>query len=228
MAELGLGADIKEVYTELGTSISIISRSPIVTGEKLIYEINSQATKPFIREHHIDCTAPYDSLITTDDIIEFDETGDHYLVMNKTPEMFEDAVVEYNMVLYKCNLPVTAHILRPIEIRDPITYKIVSGWHVVVDAPVYGLISDRAFGSEIAQEVPTAGQFPIWRIDLYLPKSYDVKPLDRLLISSTEYYKIETIEKYYYPGVNQILLVEDTRTLTTIIGDQVYSDDEYD
>lgn len=222
---VGLGADIKEVYIELGTAVSIISRNPVVTGEKVIYELNAQATKPFIREHHLDATFPYDTVVTTDDVLEFDETGGQYLVMNKTPDMFEDSIVEWSMVLYKCNLPLTAHILRPIEIRDPVSYDMIQGWHIVVDSPVYGLISDRIFGSEISQEeAGGAGQFPIWRIDLYLPKYYGVKPLDRVIISETEYYKVETIEDYYYPGVCTALLVEDTRPATTFVDDEVYED----
>lgn len=221
---VGLGADIKEVYSELGTAVSIINRTPIITGEKVIYELNSQATKPFIREHHLDSTFPYDTAVTTNDILEFDLTGDHFLVMNKTPEMFENSIVEYSMVLYKCNFPLTVHIVRPLEIRDSVSYNMVSGWHVVVDSPVYGLISDRVFGSEITQDEQGAGQFPIWRVDLYLPKFYGVKPLDRVIISETEYYKVEVVENYYYPGVCTCLLVEDTRPRTTFVGDEVYDD----
>jgi hypothetical protein len=224
MVDPGLGPDIKGVYSELGTAVSIISRTPVITGERVIYELNAQATKPFIREHHLDSTFPYDTEVTVNDILEFDVTGDHYLVMNKTPEMFENSIVEYSMVLYKCNLPALSHIVRPIEVRDPVSYDIIPGWHVVVDDPVYGLISDRIFGSEIMQEDTGAGQFPIWRVDLYLPKSYGVKPLDRLIISETEYYKIETVENYYYPGVCTCLLVEDTRSTTTFTGDEVYDD----
>lgn len=222
---VGLGVDIKEVYSELGTAISIITRDPIITGERVIYELNSQATKPFIREHHLDSTFPYDTEVTTDDVLEFDVTGDHFLVMNKTPEMFENSIVEYSMVLYKCNLPLTVHIVRPVEIRDPISYDMISGWQVIVNSPVYGLISDRIFGSEISQEeAGGGGQFPIWRVDLYLPKFYGIKPLDRVIISATEYYKVETVENYYYPGVCTCLLVEDTRPVTKIIGDEVYDD----
>jgi hypothetical protein len=222
---VGLGEDIKEVYPEVGSAVSIISRNPVVTGEWVVYELNAQATKPFIREHHLDATFPYDTLVTTDDVVEIIETGFQYLVMNKTPEMFESSVVEWSMVLYKCNLPSTVHILRPIEIRDPISYEMISGWHIVVGPPVYGLISDRIFGSEISQEeAGGAGQFPIWRIDLYLPKLYDVKPLDRVIISETEFYKVESIENYYYPGVCTCLLVEDTRPATTFVDDEVYED----
>lgn len=224
MAEQGLGADIREVYTELGALATIVSRDPVVTGERVIYEINAQATKPFIREHHLDATLPYDTQVEPGDVLLIIETDKYYMAMNKTPEVFENSVVEYNVVLYLCNLPTTAHIIRPVEVRSETDYNIVHGWTVVVDSPVYGLISDRVFGSEITQAETGAGQFPVYRIDLYLPKSYGVQPLDRFYVSATEYYKVETVENYYYPGVCVCMLVEDTRPENV---DLIEDEDEY-
>jgi hypothetical protein len=221
----GLGVDIKEVYSELGGIVSILNRIPIVEGQRVLYEINAQATKPFIREHHLDATLPYDTLITTNDAVRIETTGKIYMVMNKTPDMFENNIVEWNAVLYLCNMPITAHLLRPIEVRDPSSYDMISGWHIVADAPVYGLLTDRIYGSGIDQ-TSGEGQFPIWRMDLYLPKYYGVKPLDRLVISSTEFYKIEDVEHNNYPGVDVALIVEDTRPKATVVGDEVY-DDQY-
>jgi hypothetical protein len=222
---MALGPDIKEVYDELGASVTIVNRSPVVTGEKILYEINAQGTKPFIREHHLDCSFPYDSTIATGDILLMNETGRYHMVMNKTPELFEDSVVEYSGVLYLCNLPLTAHIVRPIEIRDAQTYDMISGWEVVEDSPIYGLMSDRLFGSALEAN-ERIGQNQLWRIDLYIPKWYDIKPLDRLIVSPTEFYKIETIESYNFPGSVVALLVEDTRPITTLVEDDEY--DEYD
>jgi hypothetical protein len=221
---VGIGTDIKEVFSELGASFSIITRDPVVTGEKVTYELNAQATKPFIREHHLDAAFAYDTAIEVTDVIHISETDKYYMVMNKTPELFEGEVVEWSSVLYLCNLPSTVRIVRPIEIRNSSTYKMVQGWTDVVDPPIYGLLTDRIFGSEIEQEEPLAGQIQVWRIDLYVPKSYGVKPLDRLIVSDTEYYKIESVESYYYPGVNVALLVEDTRPRTIIIDGEVYND----
>jgi len=218
----GLGTDVAEVYEELGAVCSIINRSPVITGERVLYEINAQATKPFIREHQLDATLPYNTLITTSDVIQMITTGRNYMVMNKTPELFENEIVEWNVVLYYCNLPDTAHIVRPLEIRDMQSYNMISGWYVTAEAPLYGLLTDRVTGSEIEQQNVGAGQFNIWAISLLIPKYYDIKPLDRLIISETEYYKVETIESYYYPGVYQIKLVEDTRKITTIIDEEVY------
>jgi len=220
----GLGVDIAEVYTELGALATIVNRTPVVTGERVLYDINSQATKPFIREYHLDASLAYDTEITTDDVILLPTTNKYYMVMNKTPELFEDGVVEWSVVLYLCNLPATAHILRPVEIRNPTTYKMISGWQVLNEAPIYGLASDRFFGAEIDQETPKAGQFQKWKIDLYLPKFYAIKPLDRIFMTETEYYKVEAIESHHYPGVNMALLVEDTRPAAVIVDGDVYVD----
>lgn len=218
----GLGPDIKEVYEEEGASILIVNRTPIIT-EKILYDINAQVTKPFIREHHLDCSFPYDSTLQTGDIVFMVEANRYYMVMNKTPDLFEDSVVEYSGVLYLCNLPITAHIVRPVEIRDSVNYDMISGWTVIANAPVYGLMSDRIFGSAIETGL-IVGQDELWRIDLYIPKWYDIKPLDRLIVSPTEYYKVENIQDYNYPGCAMALLVEDTRGETLMVGDEVYDD----
>jgi hypothetical protein len=218
----GLGVDIGEVYDELGAIVSIVNRVPVVTGQRVLYDVNAQATKPFIREYHLDGSLPYETLITPQDVIHIIETDKYYMIMNKTPELFENSVVEWNVVLYLCNLPITAHILRPVEIRDPETYKIVNGWQILNEAPIYGLASDRFFGADIDQETPKVGQFQMWKIDLYLPKFYAIKPLDRIFMSETEYYKVEAIESHHYPGVNMALLVEDTRPAAPIVDGDVY------
>ena len=218
----GLGPDIDEVYEELGALVSIVNRSPVVTGQRVLYDINAQATKPFIREHQLDASFPYDTLITTNDVIKIIVSDRHYMVMNKTPELFENEIVEWSSVLYLCNIPTTAHIVRPVEVRNSQSYNMISGWQVLIDSPMYGLLSDRIFGTEIEQQSKEGGQFPIWKITLIAPKYYAVKPLDRLIITETEYYKIEAVESYYYPGMNQILLVEDTRSISTIIDGEVY------
>ena len=219
----GLGLDVKEVYTELGSLASLVNHSPVVTNERVIYEINAQATKPFIREHHLDATFAFDTALVVGDVVHIIETDKYYMAMNKTPEMFEDEVVEWSVVLYLCNLPALAHIIRPLEVRDTSSYNIVHGWHIVADDPVYGLLSDRIFGSAIEQSVQ-AGQLPVWRMDLYIPKFYDIKPLDRLVISATEFYKVEQVESYNYPGVNVAMIVEDTRPVATIVDGEVYED----
>jgi len=217
----GLGEDIKEVYTELGSLATIVNRTPEIENERVIYEINAQATKPFIREHHLDATFPYDTQIETGDVLFIEEMAKYYMAMNKTAEMFENSKVEWNVVLYLCNLPTTACFLRPIEIRNPISYDMVSGWQVFAPPPVYGLLTDRIYGTNLEQG-EIVGQVPLWRIDCYLPKWYGLKPLDRVFVSSTEYYKVESVENYNYPGVVVALMTEDTRPYVNVVDGEIY------
>jgi len=223
-----LGPDIKEVYEEEGASISIVNKTPIVTGQKILYDINAQGTKPFIREHHIDCSFPYDSLVSVGDVLLMEKTNLNYMVMNKTPDLFENNIVEWLGVIYLCNLPITASIVRPVEVRDksmssPDGYGVVNGWQVIADSPIYGLLSDRAFGTTLEDTVQE-GPDIIRKIDLYIPKFYDIKPLDRLIVSPTEYYKVSSVQDYEYPGCSLVLLEEDTRPECSVSKNEVYDD----
>lgn len=204
----GIGLDIQEVIDELGVSVEIL-RSPVNLTEKIIYEMNSQATKPFIREFHRDGSFSNTTNITTGDVLHIITTNEYMLVMNKTPDMFENEVVEYASVLYKCNFAPPSKISRPgPQVRDA-NYNLTESWIDVVPN-AYGIIADKLQGTNIDQEEPV-GQIQIWAIEAFIPASYAIQPLDRLYISSTEYYKIEKVERYRYPGILALDLVEDTR-----------------
>lgn len=204
----GIGPDISEVINELGVAVEIL-RTPTNIAEKIIYDMNSQATKPFIREFHRDGSFSSDTKIESGDILHVLKTEEHLMVMNKTPDMFENEIVEYASVLYKTNFPSTAKIATPGPQVRGADYNLTESWIDTV-AKAYGVIADKLQGSNIDQEEPT-GQIQIWAIEAFVPASYDVKPLDRLYISATEYYKIEKVEKYRYPGILALDLVEDTR-----------------
>lgn len=222
---MGLGEDIAEVY-DLGSSVTIVNRVPIITGGKILYDINTQSTKPFVQEHQLDATFPYNTVIVSGDVLNIMESGFNYMVMNKTPEMFEDEIVEWSVVLYKCNLPATTHILRPVEVRNSQTKKMTEGWNIIYDSPIYGLLTDRIAGSAL-QEDSKAGQFLVWKLDLYVPKSYELKPLDRLIVHHNEFYKVDRKQGYSFPEVDVWMLVEDTRPRSTVLDEELYLYDEY-
>jgi len=204
----GIGPDISEVINELGVVIEIL-RTPTNISEKIIYDMNSQATKPFIREFHRNGSFSSATKIETGDILRVLKTEEYLMVMNKTPDMFEDEIVEYASVLYKTNIPSTAKISRPSSVARDVDYNLIEIWTDVVTR-AYGVIADKLQGTNIDQEEPI-GQIQIWAIEAFVPSSYDARPLDRLYISATEYYKIEKVERYRYPGIHALDLVEDMR-----------------
>jgi hypothetical protein len=89
-----LGADIKEVYTDVGAAYSATRIGPGVSGELetgyLDFELNRQVTKPFIREYFIEASLPYDTVSAVGDVIEFTADGRKFLLMNLTPDLFEN------------------------------------------------------------------------------------------------------------------------------------------
>ena len=92
---MSIGPDLKEVLSDVGTAYTIIRDSGNITGEFLDFETNAQVTKPFIKEFFLDAVLSYDTEAVVGDIIEFNVAGDRYLIMNKTPEMFENQVVGF-------------------------------------------------------------------------------------------------------------------------------------
>ena len=91
---MALGDDIKAAYTDVGAAYSASRLGPTTSGEVetgyLDFELNRQVTKPFIREYFIEASLPYDSETVVGDVIEFTADGRLFLLMNKTPEMFEN------------------------------------------------------------------------------------------------------------------------------------------
>lgn len=206
-----IGLDIKEVLSEVGVSFTIIRDSGNVTGEYVMYSPNAQVTKPFIREFFLDARLAYDTACVVGDVIEFNTTGDRYLIMNRTPTLLEDEIYQYNTVLYKTN--VVCDILRPSEgdwptdtyHRRTIWTSLASSQDVLITTPLYGHELDESAFGPLQIEVH----------EMYVPASIGIRPLDRVRVSSSEYYRVTTVKPRRYDGVDVVELSEDQRPTTT-------------
>ena len=203
---MGIGVDIADVIEELGVPV-IILRSPNNLTEKITYDTND-VTVPFIREHFLNASFAYNTQIVSGDVLQFN--GESYLVINKTPDSFEGGVVEYEAVIFKCNLPAGALLVTPAETKAGSgDYTVTQGW-TVRKSPIYGLIYKGTRSALLNSEV-SAGKETTFELFAFVSASYDSKPYDRLIISSTEYYRVQDVEKYAYPGVHVLSLVYDDR-----------------
>lgn len=208
---MGLGTDIKEVFSEVGIAYNIL-RSETISGEYLDWEPNSQVTKPFIREFFLECTFANDTKAVDGDVIQFMPSGeiyggDKYLIMNKTPDIFENEILAFAGVLYKCN--VSGELLRPSgEVWDR-NYRKAPAFHIV-SGEVHALFTEPLFGGELETEEELS-LLGIEKQDLYVPTSYGVQPLDRFIPASGEVYLVESIKKRRFKGVDVAVLSEDTR-----------------
>ena len=202
----GVGQDIKEAYQEVGIGYTIIRDSENISGEYLDATINQQATKPFIRSFFLECSIPYDTVGEAGDIIQFNVSQDIYLLINKTPDIFENEIIEFASVLYQCN--VSGELFRPTEGRDD-QYHTGTTWETI-KTNCYGLQTETLFGTDLDTD-EELGLIGIESDELYLPKSAGAQVLDRYQSSSGEYYRVESIKTRKFPGVVVVKLGEDQR-----------------
>lgn len=207
---MGIAADLKEVFEEVGISYKILRDSGDVSGEFLDFEPNEQITKPFIREYFLEVSLASDTEAIGGDVVEFlpsGETGDKYLLMNKTADIFENEIIKYDGVLYKVN--VSGEILRSSgEVWDD-NYRKGYGFKVV-KTTAYGLQVEPLFGGELEDNTDLA-LIGLEKHELYVPSSYGIQELDQYISNSGEYYRVESIKARRYKGVDVIILGEDTR-----------------
>jgi len=206
---MSIGPDIKEAIWDVGTSYTILLPTPVTASEKLVYKGNAQATKPFIREFFLEATLAYDTLVTPGAIIRATTPAIPYLVMNKTPSIFEDEVIEYKTVLYKCNVSgELSRISGESSWND--NYEKSTAFQVV-RANAYALQTEVLAGSgiHVDQEI---GAISTDRQDLYVPSYYGIQELDRYQpVSGEEYYMIKAVKKRLYDNIDVAELVTDTR-----------------
>jgi hypothetical protein len=201
----GIGNDIKEVYAEVGAAFTIL-RTVNITGEYTHLTLNRQVTKPFIREFFLEAAVAYDTDVVAGDLIRLDVPGEVYIVMNKSPRLFENEIIQYSCVLYKCN--VSGKLQRPTQVRGT-DYHTTVTWSSVL-TPCYGLLTEALYGHDLDTD-NELGQLGLQEHELYIPSSIGIQIMDRYVVASGDYWKVETIKKRRFNNVDVASLVEDTR-----------------
>ena len=205
---MGTGDDIKGALQDVGTSYTLIRDAGHISGEYLDFELNTQVTKPFIREFFLEAVLPYDTEVIAGEVIRFNDDGRAFLVMNRTPAKFEDETISYESVLFKCN--VSGELKRfSGETWDAQTYRHKSAWELI-RSDCYGLLTEKLFGTDLIQD-EEAGQLGVEAQVVYIPHVIGVQALDRYEAVSGEYYKITFVEERKFDAVDVCHVEEDTR-----------------
>jgi hypothetical protein len=206
-----IGPDIEEVLEEVGTKFTILRDSGNITGEYLDFEPNSQVTKPFIREFFLEAMLSYATAVVSGDVIQFDTTGSRYLVMNFTPALFENVVINYDVVLYKTNVHLNIYrssIVQDANYRDRTVWNLVKG---NVDA----LMVSPLYGSSIDED-RELGALGLQMQDIFIPLSVGLQTFDKIVVLETgEHWKVESIKVRRFIAITEADLGEDTREWTT-------------
>ena len=207
---MSVGDDIKEAIVEVGSSYSIIRDSGDVDGEYGLLEFSSQVTKPLTIESFRRLQTQYDTKMVTGDVIEFDTTSQKFLVTNMLAELFENAIVQYETILYKCN--VSGELMRPSGETwdDPLDqYHKETEWETVksgCDAMQVAALYGNSMEED--QEIAMIG---LSKDEVLIQHSKGAQVLDRWQPYSGEYYIVNTIESRRYPNIDVLIVSEDRR-----------------
>lgn len=207
---MSIGPDLKEVLEEVGVSFQIITYDgTVVASEYLDYEINRQVTKPFIREYFLEAFVSHDTVLSAGNYVLLKD-GRRFIVMNKTPELFEDETIKFDIVLYKTNVVCNIMRLGPASRND--AYELTNTWSDVYTG-IHVLLTERFYGTNITSggALNELMEFEISNDQVYVPGDIAIKSQDRLYISSSEYYKVEFVEDRKFDNVNVVTLSEDQR-----------------
>ena len=204
----GLQDDLASVFVEIGTLVEIVGSSPPVQ-EYIDVEYNVQVSNPFIREHFIEGTLKASTAIQPGSILDFVGKNMKYLVVNYSPELFEDLPVIISATLYKCN---TIAVVKRQSgtVRDPVTRQMVPAWTTITTSAIPLTASLQGNPSDLNDYQPFL-QYSLKEKTAYFPEAIAPKVLDRITLPSGENYKVSNVEFYRFNGVVVCSLEEDTR-----------------
>ena len=205
---MSIGPDLKDALSEIGTSFIFLHPNPSFASEKMMYKSNTQTTKPFVREFYLTTKFAYDTNVNGGTVLQIPSSAIPYLVVSKTPEIFDNEVIEYNGGLYKCN--VSGELSRISgEVGWSSDYRKTPVFQTI-KANAYALQTEQVSGAGI-RENEDIGAISISRHDLYVPSDYGVKELDRYQPVSGEYWMVKSVKLRMYDNVDMCELIEDTR-----------------
>ena len=203
---MSIGPEIKEVLGELGTSFTIhYTDGSTATGEKLDFEFYPDNSSEFIRQNFYSATLAYDTAVVVGNVLSF--AGDYFLATNVIASLFEDAIVEYSVPLYKCNI--TGGVIERFSELYDTNYVLQPNWADVY-TNIFALNYETRFGEAI-KDFNDVIELPLDSNLLFISSAYDIKVGDRFRIDASTKWKIERIATRRIQGLNILYLASDTR-----------------
>jgi hypothetical protein len=203
---MSIGLDLKEAIEAVGVTASIIGRNE--PDEFVRFKPNKQVTKPFIREYFMETMLSFDTHVVPGDIVEVEVTGLRYIMMNRTPDLFENEVMRYSGVVYKTN--VQGSLQRPVYSRSVNLQKMETFMPVPGAESIDALMVEALYGHSLETD-RELGELGLEKHELYIPRRFGAKHKDRFYINEDNYYRVITIKTHRYDDVDVLEIDIDTR-----------------
>ncbi len=229
---MSIGQDIAEVLDELGMTVEV--RRPDTDEyewfqERIELTTSETSSNPFDREFLANASFRHNTQIECGDIVRTTVSSIPYVVLTKTPQGFEDQVIEFNSLLYRCN--VSGIVLKQIDAGSWASdYTNQAKW-----VPVYAgavpivLASSQQVDAGAVRGVlkQPFGEFENAPNDVFISGWYHVPGLSRFRYFSVKYFPwIEWEESVSY-NKKDLVLSSDYRLFKSIIKDNIGNDPIY-
>ena len=211
---------IKRGLAKKGVRTEIISgktRDVLPDNEMVATRRSSQATKPFIVANFLRAEFPFDTQAESGDLVRTIFDDNTYMIMNLDPIAIKGVTSRFVAILYLTNATVT--VQKPTQVYNPVTFEYEDGW-ASVDADhenIPCLITGTRFGNEVLDQTDLGALTTSQQV-CFLPRFYDVQQNFRLVFSDNtegvtigEVLKVDAAQRYNFPNVYEITLVQDRR-----------------
>lgn len=205
---MSTASSIKKALQKVGLSYTIERSGGNISGEYLIYDTSILSSRIFVKEHAIDSMMAYDTQALPGDVLLF-STNQHYLVAHKNPEVLLNTVIFYDAALLKCNIN-NGKILRMSGETWGTNYRKVPVF-AEVKTSLRGICTEATISDPTDLMEEKYGNIFTDKLHLYLASGEDLRALDRFEPRSGEYFKVEAVREWVYPGIQIAELSEDKR-----------------
>ena len=175
---LNVAQTVKKTLRKLGTGFTIIRTGGNITGEYAALK-SKRTPDPFIREFYIEAVVAADTQLVEGDVVLLSD-GRYFLLMNKAPESFKNAVCSYDGALYKCNVVGKLHRAS----QATVGYETLTTWAVIGSG--LRALQVESLGNSLEPETDI-GIIGRETHDLYLPHSVGIREHDRWDVSTVTF-----------------------------------------
>lgn len=206
---MSTASSIKKALRQVGVAYSFDRSGVTISGEFLSYDTSILSSRIFVKEHAIDAMMAHDTLVAPGDILHF-STGTYYLLAHKNPEVLIDSVIYYDASLLKCNFD-QGKILRPSgENAWNNNYRKITSFQTI-KSDLKGICTEANLTAPTDLNEEEYGNIITGKLHLYYSSGEDIRVFDRIEPKSGEFYRIESIRDWTYPGIVIAELGNDTR-----------------
>lgn len=185
----GLSGDLAD---DLGVNLNLSEK------EYGYFELNTQATKPFVAAYFIKSFIDYDTKVKSGDLIVL-EDGRKLLVTVKNPDIYRREIVRYMCICYKCNKTIKVDRKAGTE-RDPETRRKTYIYDEITPR-VDCLLTEGDFRTELKEE--DFGRVETTKRELYIQGSIGIETGDRITASDeAKPLYVREIKKSYFDGID--------------------------